>query len=125
MAITRVNLRPSRPGHAGSPKAPTASGDPVAPPLSDATGSEPDQANSPSQQSSTTGRGTGTTRRKRPPAAGDKQHFSLKRLAHLWDVSLRTLRRLIDDGELRATKIRGQLRVTQAEVLDYEARHWR
>ena len=53
------------------------------------------------------------------------EHFSLRRLAQRWDVSERTLRREIDDGELRATMIRGQLRVTQAEVLDYEARHRR
>jgi excisionase family DNA binding protein len=44
-------------------------------------------------------------------------------LAARWRVSTRTVRRLIENGQLRAVRIGGRLRVASDVVERYEARH--
>jgi len=45
--------------------------------------------------------------------------LTLDDVAHILQVSVVTVRRLIKDGELRAIKVRGQVRVKQADLDDY------
>jgi excisionase family DNA binding protein len=67
---------------------------------------------------STVSRGTLRTRIDR---AG-RPHWTIDALAARWAVSTRTVRRLIDSGQLRAIRIGGQLRVSPEVVERYEER---
>lgn len=53
------------------------------------------------------------------------KYHSIARVAVRWQVSERTVRRMIADGEVRAVKIRGQLRISERELQEYEAIHLR
>jgi excisionase family DNA binding protein len=49
--------------------------------------------------------------------------WTIDALATRWAVSTRTVRRLIERGELRATRIGGQLRISPETVERFEERH--
>jgi excisionase family DNA binding protein len=49
--------------------------------------------------------------------------FTVEQLAARWQISQRTVRRLIKRGELCAVEIGAQLRVPVSAVERYEARH--
>jgi excisionase family DNA binding protein len=51
-----------------------------------------------------------------------EQAISIRHLAKRLDVSTRTARRLIREGELRAHRIRRQWRVFESDLHDYLAR---
>lgn len=51
-----------------------------------------------------------------------KQYYRVDEVAEYFAISVRTVYRLIDEGELRRTKIRGCLRVPIAEIERYEKR---
>jgi len=57
-----------------------------------------------------------------------KQYYRVDEVAEYFSVSVRTVYRLIEEGELKATKIRGCLRVHVGEIGRYEKklrkRHW-
>lgn len=53
-----------------------------------------------------------------PAAFKMKKNFTIKRTAELLGVSLKTICRMITDGDIIAFKVRGCLRVTE-ESLDY------
>jgi excisionase family DNA binding protein len=48
--------------------------------------------------------------------------YTLDEVAAMLKVSIKTVRRLIDDGKLKAIKIRGQLRIKQSDLDDYLSR---
>ncbi|MFT5488010.1 MAG: excisionase family DNA binding protein [Paracoccaceae bacterium] len=48
---------------------------------------------------------------------------SIKKLATRWDVSERTVRRLIEIGDLPAHRIGGQIRISSADREIYERRN--
>ena len=48
--------------------------------------------------------------------------LTLEEVAEILRVSVQTVRRLINDGELKAIKVRGQLRVKQTDLDDYLSR---
>ena len=98
---------------------------PLKPATTGATGDGPDIAHCRQQENASIAFTRGGQVRNRRPRATGRQHYSIKRLAERWDVSERTVRRLIDGGELRATMIGGQLRISDAVVETYEARHQR
>ncbi len=49
-----------------------------------------------------------------------KQYFRVDEVAEYFAVSVRTVYRLIDEGELKRTKIRGCLRIPLWEIERYE-----
>jgi excisionase family DNA binding protein len=49
-----------------------------------------------------------------------KQYFRVDEVAEYFSISVRTVYRLIDEGELKRTKIRGCLRVPLWEIERYE-----
>jgi len=49
-----------------------------------------------------------------------KQYFRVDEVAEIFSISTRTVYRLIDEGELKRTKIRGCLRVPLWEIERYE-----
>lgn len=49
-----------------------------------------------------------------------KQYFRVDEVADYFSISVRTVYRLIDEGELKRTKIRGCLRVPVWEIERYE-----
>ncbi len=49
-----------------------------------------------------------------------KQYYSVDEMAEYFAISVRTVYRLIDEGELRHTKIRECLRITVDEISRYE-----
>ena len=49
-----------------------------------------------------------------------QEFFSIRSVANRWDVSTRTVRRIIDRGEISARHIGRQVRITMDEVLRYE-----
>jgi excisionase family DNA binding protein len=56
----------------------------------------------------------------RPPP---RSFFTVEQLATRWEVSERTIRRMIKRGELRAVEIGAQRRVPVDVVEHYEAQH--
>jgi excisionase family DNA binding protein len=56
-------------------------------------------------------------------AARGHRHHTIAELAERWQVSTRTVRRLIENGKLRAIRIGGQLRVADEVVERFEARN--
>jgi excisionase family DNA binding protein len=57
------------------------------------------------------------------PAAPRGQHHTVPELAERWQVSTRTVRRLIESGKLRAIRIGGQLRIADDVLQRFEARN--
>jgi excisionase family DNA binding protein len=53
----------------------------------------------------------------------ERSHWTIDALAVRWAVSVRTVRRLIERGELRAIRIGGQLRISPETVERFEERH--
>jgi excisionase family DNA binding protein len=51
-----------------------------------------------------------------------RAHWTIEALATRWAVSTRTVRRLIDSGQLRAIRIGGQLRVSPEALERFEER---
>jgi excisionase family DNA binding protein len=49
--------------------------------------------------------------------------YTVEELAKRWLVSQRTIRRLIENGDLRAIRVGTQLRVSAQVVARYEERH--
>ena len=49
-----------------------------------------------------------------------KKYYRVDEVAEYFAISVRTVYRLIDEGELRRTKIRGCLRVPLTEIQRYE-----
>ena len=49
-----------------------------------------------------------------------KQYFRVDEIADYFSISVRTVYRLIDEGEIKRTKIRGCLRVPIWEIERYE-----
>ncbi|MBW1668958.1 MAG: helix-turn-helix domain-containing protein [Deltaproteobacteria bacterium] len=49
-----------------------------------------------------------------------KKYYRVDEVAEYFAISVRTVYRLIDEGELRRTKIRGCLRVPLMEIQRYE-----
>lgn len=49
--------------------------------------------------------------------------FSIQRLAARWQCSDSTVKRLIEDGQLRFIRVRKSYRVLRSSVLDYEKRN--
>ena len=49
-----------------------------------------------------------------------KQYFRVDEVAEIFSISVRTVYRLIDEGEIKRTKIRGCLRVPVWEIERYE-----
>ena len=49
-----------------------------------------------------------------------KRYYRVDEVAEYFSISLRTVYRLIDEGELRRTKIRGCLRIPVWEIERYE-----
>jgi len=49
-----------------------------------------------------------------------KQYYRVDEVAEYFSISVRTVYRLIDEGELRRTKIRGCSRVPVTEIQRYE-----
>lgn len=47
--------------------------------------------------------------------------FSLEQLASRWGVSIKTLRRIIQRGELKTHRIGTQIRVSEDDIRSYEA----
>lgn len=47
--------------------------------------------------------------------------FSLEELASRWGVSIKTLRRIIQRGELKTHRIGTQIRVSEDDIRSYEA----
>ena len=45
--------------------------------------------------------------------------YTLEEVAEILKVSVQTVRRLIDDGELKAFRVRGQWRVRKEDLDDY------
>jgi len=65
-------------------------------------------------------------RRRRAPSDYkriERSHWTIDALAARWAVSARTVRRLIERGELRAIRIGGQLRISPEAVERFEERH--
>jgi excisionase family DNA binding protein len=65
-------------------------------------------------------------RRRRAPTDPNRiegSHWTIGALATRWAVSARTVRRLIERGELRAIRIGGQLRISPETVERFEERH--
>ncbi|RJR46269.1 MAG: DNA-binding protein [Desulfobacteraceae bacterium] len=58
----------------------------------------------------------------RPMAGANhlKQYYRVDEVAEYFAISVRTVYRLIDEGELKRTKIRGCLRVPRPEIERYE-----
>ena len=46
-----------------------------------------------------------------------QRYYSIASLADLWDLSQKTIRRMIDSGQLRAKRIRGSVRIPHSEVV--------
>jgi excisionase family DNA binding protein len=53
----------------------------------------------------------------------ERSHWTIDALATRWAVSTRTVRRLIERGELHAIRIGSQLRISPETVERFEARH--
>ncbi len=53
----------------------------------------------------------------------DEKLLTLDEVAERLNVSVATVRRLIHDGELKAVKVRFQLRVKPSDLDDYIRRH--
>lgn len=51
-----------------------------------------------------------------------KKYYRVDEVADYFAISVRTVYRLIDEGELKRTKIRGCLRIPHDEINRYEAR---
>lgn len=49
-----------------------------------------------------------------------KQYFRVEEVADYFSISVRTVYRLIDEGEMKRTKIRGCLRIPLLEIERYE-----
>ncbi len=49
------------------------------------------------------------------------QLFSLEELASRWGVSVKTLRRIVQRGELKTHRIGTQIRVSADDIRSYEA----
>jgi excisionase family DNA binding protein len=56
-------------------------------------------------------------------SAASRRHHTIPELAERWQVSNRTVRRLIESGKLRAIRIGGQLRVADDVLLRFEERN--
>jgi excisionase family DNA binding protein len=64
-------------------------------------------------------------RRRRAPAVHNRiarSHWTSDALAARWAVSTRTVRRLIERGEIRAIRVGGQLRVSPEALERFEER---
>ena len=46
-----------------------------------------------------------------------QKYYSIKRLALQWDLSPKTIRRMINSGKMRAKRIGGSVRVPHSELL--------
>ena len=57
------------------------------------------------------------------PSRMERSHWTIATLAARWEVSTRTVRRLIERGELRAIRIGGQLRISPDAVERFEECH--
>ncbi|MBI4666195.1 MAG: helix-turn-helix domain-containing protein [Nitrospinae bacterium] len=55
-----------------------------------------------------------------PPASGRRRFYTTSQLMARWGVSVATIIRLIDEGQLRGLKIRGVYRVDSDSVERYE-----
>ncbi len=51
-----------------------------------------------------------------------KRYYRVEEVAEYFAVSVRTVYRLIDEGDLRANRIRGCLRVSVEEIMSYAER---
>jgi excisionase family DNA binding protein len=49
-----------------------------------------------------------------------KQYFRIDEVAEYFSISVRSVYRLIDDGELKRMKIRGCIRIPLSEIERYE-----
>jgi excisionase family DNA binding protein len=58
-----------------------------------------------------------------PSIAPYRRYHTIAELAERWQVSGRTVRRLIDNGKLRAVRIGGLLRVADDVLLRFEERN--
>jgi len=56
------------------------------------------------------------------PASPFKQYYRVDGVAEYFAISVRTVYRLIDEGELMRTKIRGCLRIPLDEIARYEGK---
>ena len=65
-------------------------------------------------------------RRRQAPAdhpRTGRPYWTIDALATHWAVSARTVRRLIERGELRAIRVGGQLRISPETIERFEERH--
>ncbi len=46
-----------------------------------------------------------------------QRHFRIKKVAELLDISEKTLRRMINEGEILAHRIRGRILIPRSEIL--------
>lgn len=59
-----------------------------------------------------------------PNLADDNEPLqTVQEVAALWNCSLRTVRRVLKDGELPLIRIRGQIRIRPADRRRYERMH--
>ncbi|MBI5178381.1 MAG: helix-turn-helix domain-containing protein [Nitrospinae bacterium] len=57
-----------------------------------------------------------------PPAGAGRKLLSIAALSRRWSVSDTTIKRLIEEGELKGMKIRRSYRVFMESVVEYESR---
>jgi excisionase family DNA binding protein len=62
-------------------------------------------------------------RRRAPSDHVERAHWTMNALADRWAISARTVRRLIERGELRAIRVGGQLRISPETIERFEERH--
>ncbi len=58
--------------------------------------------------------------RSQDPSPGPKQFYSLPEVANRYDVSIRTIRRWVDAGELISHRFGRQLRVSAEDLKTFE-----
>lgn len=56
------------------------------------------------------------------PGAGRRKYISIQTLARRWNVSDSTIRRLIEEGELKGMKIRRTCKILADSVQEFESR---
>lgn len=56
------------------------------------------------------------------PAIGKRKYLSIQTLARRWNVSDSTVRRLIEEGELKGIKIRRTCKILTDSVQEFESR---
>lgn len=56
------------------------------------------------------------------PAVGKRKYLSIQTLAMRWNVSDSTIRRLIEEGELKGIKIRRTCKIFADSVQEFESR---